>query len=115
LTFEDKCARLRFSKRGARHVHAGLGATTDQSGCNTDAGQAILRSTENAPQFRCAYKYGYRKTKLVCGDISTTYDFHRHNKAGMLLKTNEGCFYQTKLVCAFSSITYQLSQKTKLN
>ena len=53
-------------------------------------GQARLCSTENAPQFRFSYKYGYRKTKLVCGDISTTYYFHRHNKAGMLLKTNEG-------------------------
>jgi hypothetical protein len=33
----------------------------------------------------------------------------------MLLKANEGSFYKTKLVCALPSITYQLSQKTKLN
>jgi hypothetical protein len=88
---------------------------TKESGRNTKPRPATRWSTENAPQFRCAYKYGYRKTKLVCGDISTTYDFHRHNKAGMLLKTNKGCFYQTKLVCALPSIIYQLSQKTKLN
>jgi hypothetical protein len=62
----------------------------DESGRNTKPRQASLCSAENAPQFRFSYKYGYGKTKLVCGDISATYDFHRHNKAGMLLKTNEG-------------------------
>jgi hypothetical protein len=36
------------------------------------------------------YKYGIGKTKLVCVDISTVYDFHRQNKAGMLLKINKG-------------------------
>ena len=54
-----------------------------------ETGQATLWNAENYPQFRSSYKYGYRKTKLVCDDISTTYDFHRHNKAGMLLKTLE--------------------------
>jgi hypothetical protein len=44
----------------------------------------------NRPAEVNTYKYGMGKTKLVCGGISTTYDFHRHNKAGMLLKTNEG-------------------------
>jgi len=47
-------------------------------------------SPQNLPHVCAHYKYGNEKTKLVCGDISATYDFHRHNKAGMLLKTNKG-------------------------
>ena len=31
-----------------------------------ETGQAIFWSAENAPQFRCAYKYGHAKAKLVC-------------------------------------------------
>jgi hypothetical protein len=53
-----------------------------------------------------SYKYGYIKTKLVCDYESTIYDFHRHNKAGMLLKTLEGLFYKTKLVCGLDSIGF---------
>jgi len=52
-----------------------------------DDARTLPFSTGCAHEILGAYKYGYRKTKLVCGDISTTYDFHRHNKAGMLLKT----------------------------